>query len=102
MKTGGRLVKHAHYYWLLLAAGHLTRRLVGGMLRRMTRCRCRLGKDGSQSKSVEIERKTERCWEKSLHSEAIGNSSMPRQVKSGLFLGVGSRRDEKSSEAEAI
>jgi hypothetical protein len=25
VKTGGRLVKHARYYWLLLAEGHLTR-----------------------------------------------------------------------------
>ena len=31
--TGGRLVKHARYYWLLLAEGHLTRRLFGSMLR---------------------------------------------------------------------
>ena len=29
MKTGGRLVKHARYYWLLLAEGHLNRRLFG-------------------------------------------------------------------------
>src|SRR5215469_301076 len=29
MKTGGRLVKHARYYWLLLAESHLTRRLSG-------------------------------------------------------------------------
>ena len=28
MKTGGRLVKHARYYWLLLAEGHLNRRAV--------------------------------------------------------------------------
>jgi hypothetical protein len=35
MKTGGRLVKHAHYYWLLLAESHLTRRLFGGMVRRI-------------------------------------------------------------------
>lgn len=35
MKTGGRLVKHARYYWLLLAENHLTRRLFGGMVRRM-------------------------------------------------------------------
>jgi hypothetical protein len=28
-KTGGRLVKHARYYWLLLAEGHLTRRRFG-------------------------------------------------------------------------
>ena len=33
MKTGGRLVKHARYYWLLLAEGHLNRRLFGDMLR---------------------------------------------------------------------
>jgi hypothetical protein len=32
--TGGRLVKHARYYWLLLAESHLTRRLFGSMLRR--------------------------------------------------------------------
>jgi len=25
VKTGGRLVKHARYYWLLLAGSHLTR-----------------------------------------------------------------------------
>jgi len=35
MKTGGRLVKHARYYWLLLAESHLTRRLFGSMVRRM-------------------------------------------------------------------
>jgi hypothetical protein len=35
VKTGGRLVKHARYYWLLLAASHLTRRLFGSMLRRI-------------------------------------------------------------------
>ena len=32
-ETGGRLVKHARYYWLLLAEGHLTRRLFASMLR---------------------------------------------------------------------
>jgi hypothetical protein len=35
VKTGGRLVKHARYYWLLLAESHLTRRLFGMMLRRI-------------------------------------------------------------------
>jgi len=33
VKTGGRLVKHARYYSLLLAEGHLSRRLFGSMLR---------------------------------------------------------------------
>ena len=35
VKTGGRLVKHARYYWLLLAENHLTRRLCGAMLQRI-------------------------------------------------------------------
>jgi hypothetical protein len=35
VRTGGRLVKHARYYWLLLAEGHLTRRLFGSMVRRI-------------------------------------------------------------------
>jgi Transposase DDE domain group 1 len=35
VKTGGRLVKHARYYWLFLAEGHLTRRRFGAMVRRI-------------------------------------------------------------------
>jgi hypothetical protein len=35
VKTGGRLIKHARYYWLLLAEGHLTRRLFRAMPRRI-------------------------------------------------------------------
>ena len=34
-KTGGRLFKHARYYWLLLAEGHLNRKLFGEMLARL-------------------------------------------------------------------
>ena len=34
-KTGGRLVKHSRYYWLMLAESHLTRRLFGSMLQRI-------------------------------------------------------------------
>jgi hypothetical protein len=33
VKTGGRLVKHARYYWLLLAQTYLSRRLFSSMLR---------------------------------------------------------------------
>jgi len=33
VKTGGRLLKHARYYWLLLAESHLTRRLFSAMVR---------------------------------------------------------------------
>jgi len=35
VKTGGRLIKHARYYWLLLAESHLTRRLFGTMVRQI-------------------------------------------------------------------
>ena len=35
VKTGGRLVKHARYYWLLLVESRLTRRLFGSMVRRI-------------------------------------------------------------------
>jgi hypothetical protein len=35
VKRGGRLIKHARYYWLLLAEGHLTWRMFGSMVRRI-------------------------------------------------------------------
>ena len=35
VKTGGPLVKHARYYLLLLAEGHLTRRRFAAMLGRL-------------------------------------------------------------------
>jgi Transposase DDE domain group 1 len=35
VKTGGRLIKHARYYWLLLAESHLTRWLFADMLRKI-------------------------------------------------------------------
>lgn len=53
VKTGGRLVKHARYYWLLLAEGHLTRRVFGGS----GRCRCRRG----SGKLAKNETGRERC-----------------------------------------
>jgi hypothetical protein len=35
VETGGRQVKHARYYCLLLAESHLTRRLFGIIVRRI-------------------------------------------------------------------
>ena len=35
VKTGGRLIKHARYYWLLLTESHLTRHLFGSMVQRI-------------------------------------------------------------------
>ena len=46
IKTGGRLVKHARYYWLLLAEGHLNRKLFGEMLGRIWALPLPSGQDG--------------------------------------------------------
>jgi hypothetical protein len=35
VKTGGRLIQHARYYWLQLAEGQLTQWLFAGMLRKI-------------------------------------------------------------------
>jgi len=35
VKTGGRLVKHARYYWLMLVESHLNRRLSRIVVRRI-------------------------------------------------------------------
>jgi hypothetical protein len=35
VKRGGQLVKHARYYWVFLAEGHLNRRRFGAMLGRI-------------------------------------------------------------------
>jgi hypothetical protein len=35
VNTGGRLAKHARYYWVMLTKGHLTRQRFGSMLRRI-------------------------------------------------------------------
>ena len=43
VKTGGRLVKHARYYWLFLAEGHLDRRRFGAMLGRIVLLPLRTG-----------------------------------------------------------
>ncbi|MGC2803465.1 MAG: hypothetical protein WCA41_16645, partial [Candidatus Acidiferrum sp.] len=37
VKTGGRLVKHVRYYWLMLTEGYLNRRRFGTLLGCMAR-----------------------------------------------------------------
>jgi hypothetical protein len=37
VRSGGRPIKHARYYWLILAESHLTRRLFGSMILRAAR-----------------------------------------------------------------
>src|SRR5215469_11488720 len=61
MKTGERLVKHAHYYWPLLAESHLTWRLFGGMVRRVTALPLPAGqKLATGRRTTEIKKEKER------------------------------------------
>jgi hypothetical protein len=46
VKTGGRLVKHARYHWLMPAGSHLTRRLFGSMVRRIDAMAAATGRAG--------------------------------------------------------
>jgi hypothetical protein len=64
VKTGGRLIKHARYYWLLLAESHLTRRLFGSMVRRIEALPVPAGQNlaaGRRTSGKEKEMGTERC-----------------------------------------
>jgi hypothetical protein len=64
VKTGGRLIKHARYYWLLLAESHLTRRLFGSMLSKDRDAAVAGGTGGPQSAADfgdEIGRERDKC-----------------------------------------
>ncbi len=54
VKTGGRLVKHARYYWLLLAENHLTRRLFASMLGRIDGLPLPSGAQAAPKKTIPI------------------------------------------------
>jgi hypothetical protein len=59
VKTCGRLVKHARYYWLLLAGSHLTRRIFWATVRRIAggrdelggRCGSKIGGEGGEGRT---------------------------------------------------
>src|SRR5215469_3492786 len=61
MKTGERLVKHAHCYWPLLAESHLTWRMFGGMVQRVAARRPAGQKLAAGRRTTEIKKEKERC-----------------------------------------
>ena len=73
LPLGGRRVKHARYYWLLLAASHLTRRLLGSVLRRIA---------ALPSPAGEASRGSERIWgtgeagEAKVSEESVGKAAV--------------------------
>ncbi|HWY21861.1 MAG TPA: hypothetical protein VNX26_11625 [Candidatus Acidoferrum sp.] len=66
VKTGGRLVKHARYYWVMLAEGHLTKWSFGSTLSRLA------GAAGTE-KSIQSQQGTERFLTKP-NGEAVASS----------------------------
>jgi hypothetical protein len=54
VKTGGCLIKHDRYYWLLLAESHLTRRLFGSMLHKITALPSPAGEMHRRRKQISI------------------------------------------------
>jgi hypothetical protein len=72
VKTGGRLIKHARYYWRLLAECHLTRRLFGSMLRQISgfATASRIGAVARRNQSGRRRGVAEEVSEKSLRNGA--------------------------------
>lgn len=60
VKTGGRPVKHARYYWLLLAESQLTRWLFGAMLRRIWALPCQQADGQWRQETVPGEERAQR------------------------------------------
>ncbi len=85
MKTGGRLIKHARYYWLLLAEGHLTRRLFGAIVQRLATLSVPAGEQklsllaaGRPGPEVGV------VSEKSAASAAVPSGEGPRRAQTGF------------------
>ena len=60
VKTGGRLVKHARYYWLLLAESHLTKRLFGRGSDGSKHCPCPAARRSRQDSDQPEQKQNER------------------------------------------
>ena len=73
MKTGGRLIKHARYYWLLLAESHLTRRLFGGMLWKIAALPSPAGSANRGSERISLTKET---GEGKLSAESVGKAAV--------------------------
>ena len=83
MKTGGRLVKHARYYWLLLAEGHLNRRLFGDMLHRIWALAKRVALTGRGSTVFGSKR---------FRKEQVGQSAVAQSTSVSGWTSPGARR----------
>ena len=74
VKTGGRLVKHARYYWLMLAESHLTRRLFGACCGGLRRCRCQPDKAACTAQQILMRK----YGEAEVSAQSIGPTAFMR------------------------
>ena len=96
VKTGGRLVKYARYYWLLLAESHLTQRLFGSMVWRIEALPVPAGGEGElywaqEGGDGEVS-------EKLLRNEAMSGFPVPGRDRAGPFLACRSRSGWKDKQ----
>ena len=89
-----RLVKHARYYWLLLAESHLTRRLFGSMLRRIAALAVPAGVALSRWQVKNLVKKGGRdgkVSEESAGDETAPGFRLPGRGRTDSFAGCRSR-----------
>ena len=89
MKTGGRLIKHARYSWMLLTEGHLHRRLFGQMLRRIYDLPCRAGSTPMRLQNVGRRRRVGAVSEKSVTRQKAGLVSRQKNEPSEPPISLG-------------
>ncbi len=91
-KTCGRLLKHARYYWLLLAESYLTWQLFGAMVRRIAALPLPTGKPAAAGKQTGHRKEGGAVvFEKSLGIRPFGSLGALRTQIWPPFLGCRSR-----------
>jgi len=89
LKTGGRLVKHARYYWLLLTESHLTRRLFGSMVRRIGSLPLPAGLANRRPEQISAAREAGagKVSEAQVEGGSVSSFGILRRVNTGPFHG---------------
>ena len=99
VKTGGRPITRARYFWPLLAEGHLRRRLFGGMLRRIAALPAPAGPTKTEvaRKAVREELRSRQVAVESATRAAVaghGVHGRSRTILSGLRAGHSGEEEE--------
>ena len=95
VKSGGRLVKHVRYYWLMLAESHLTRRLFGSIVAAeggpagVSRMVCGAGKQ------IGRRRRGREASDKSNKTRCFQVLALPEEPEPARSWATGAARDGK-------